>query len=54
LSSSAEIIDDKKDKISINYDIPQEVLSGFYGSFILASNGKFLGAKVGEMKAYVS
>lgn len=35
-------------------EIPQDVLSRFYGSFIVDSQGNFLGAMVGEMKEYVT
>ncbi|MEO1263377.1 MAG: hypothetical protein AAFZ15_31495 [Bacteroidota bacterium] len=34
-------------------EIPENVLAGFYGSFIEDSEGNFLGAKVGEMKQYL-
>ena len=35
-------------------EIPQDVLTRFYDSFILDAHGNFLGAMVGEMKEYIT
>ena len=35
-------------------EIPQDVLSRFYSSFIIDNRGNFLGAKVNEIREYIT